>query len=571
MDPFHEAEVGKFGRACASVARTEQGLELRFVRAPEQHDMGLCVVRPTNDGPGLWAPFSKNPGPTLTAKAIEWILDADYSAALRYGRGLVVEVLIPARHPRSAGGFPRSEMEARRRSRSLGEMIRPSFLTEPELDRLRDYQRTGVDWLVAQPIAILADDMGLGKTAQAITALRYLVRDQPQRTALVVCPKQIMANWERELNDWAPELTWTRLSPPTRWRQRAWRVLVGRVHVIITNYEHLGAVGAAVPEYSFSALVVDEAHRVRNTDSRVTSQLRALKRDRAWALTGTPIERVPTDVWTILSALRPTGFNPRRMPPSNDALRARIKPYVLRRMKAEYLKELPPELNEHELIDLLPSQRSAYTRAMKRFRSASEDELLPALTELRLICDFDPSSKESAKLDRIVELLLQIAQNDEKGIVFSYTLEPLDLLADRLDRSILRISYLHLRGQQTMDDREDAVRAFTTDPMQRFLLASTRVGGEGLNLVEANHVIFINRWWNPSANSQAKDRVSRIGQEKVVLVHSFTAADTIEIALDRILRDKSKMAMEIIDALGDPMTDDAIRQEIVEQLRAGLG
>ena len=152
--------------------------------------------------------------------------------------------------------------------------------------------------------------MGLGKTAQAITALRRLNNQCPINTALVICPKQLMANWERELGRWAPELSWSRLTPPLRWRAQAWKVLFNRVHVLIMNYEQISSLIELGADHQFSVVVLDEAHRVRNATAQITSALRGISRERTWALTGTPLERAPSDVWTILSTVEPRRFGP---------------------------------------------------------------------------------------------------------------------------------------------------------------------------------------------------------------------------------------------------------------------
>ena len=150
---------------------------------------------------------------------------------------------------------------------------------------------------------------------------------------------------------------------------------------------------------------------------------------------------------------------------------------------------------------------------------------------------------------------------------FSNYLAPLNELEARLNRR--KTGYVQLRGNMKMKKREEAVEKFRRDPGTPFLLASTQVGGEGLNLVEANHVVFVNRWWNPSANRQAKDRVARMGQERTVVVHSFTCRDTVEEHLDQILATKVKLTASIIEGLADPLGDASIAQEVVRRLVGG--
>ena len=437
----------------------------------------------------------------------------------------------------------------------------------PGLDLLHEYQRAGVEWLAGRSAAVLADDMGLGKTAQAITALRFTFNKQPQNTALVLCPKQLLANWEQEFTRWAPELSWVRLTPPLRWRTQAWRGLFNRAHVLITNYEQATALHELTPEQRLSTIVLDEAHRVRNATANVTSDIRGIRRDRTWALTGTPLERAPSDVWTILSIVEPRRFNLARIPQSAESMKARARPYVLRRMKKDYLVGVPPELDAHETLELLPKQRVAYELALKSFRAAPVSQLLAGLTKLRQICDLDDQSGESAKIERIVEVLRTVSSNSEKAVVFSHLLSPLAKLQNIIRQSGL--TCVQLNGHQTLQEREAVLDRFQRDSTISTLLASTRVGGEGLNLVEANHVIFVNRWWNPSANHQAKDRVSRMGQLRTVVVYSFTCRDTVEEVLDEIIEDKERLATTIVESLSDPVSNVSVMQEVARRLGQG--
>ena len=185
-----------------------------------------------------------------------------------------------------------------------------------------------------------------------------------------------------------------------------------------------------------------------------------------------------------------------------------------------------------------------------------------------MICDYDEDSGQSAKLENITDILADIGANQEKAVVFSHFLAPLDMLDKHLkDRGLWCV---HLRGDQSVRERERALALFQSDPSIPILLASTRVGGEGLNLIEANHVVFVNRWWNPSANNQAKDRVSRIGQTKTVIVHSFTCRDTVEEVLDDIIEDKTRLSDTIVDTLAEMNVPDSILQEATSQLTSGV-
>ena len=566
MYQFHDIEIDRYPNACVAFRGTGRRVEIA-VSQSVYADGHRCAVGNLDHSSGLPTWFRKDADASLARAIVGKILSSDYIAASRFRLGKPTRLNVPALDPRSTEGSPSTLEDIRRRAQPLGAIVRPCLVDSTvDLDRLHGYQKLGVDWLVARTSAVLADDMGLGKTAQAISALRREFKTHPLNSALVICPKQLMANWEMETAKWAPELSWSRLTPPMRWRKQAWKRLFNRVHVLITNYEQVGFISQLGPGVRFSSLVIDEAHRVRNASAQVTSNLRNIERDRTWALTGTPLERAPSDVWTILSVVEPRRFNLTHMPQSEDSLKARARPYILRRMKQDLLS-LPPEVHEHEIVELLPQQRDAYDRALREFKSVSDDGLLARLTELRSLCDLDPQSGQSAKLERIVDVLHAAASNGDRGVVFSHQLKPLDILGRMLERTSIR--YVHLRGTQSVQEREEALARFKRDTSIPFILASTRVGGEGLNIVEANHVVFVNRWWNPSSNKQAKDRVSRMGQKRTVVVHSFTCRNTIEETLDSILEEKDRLAETLIESLANPLGNSEILQEVLRRLREG--
>ena len=297
---------------------------LRFISTPTAVIFSNCLNDKHRNVRGLSAPFRTCLDEDLASAIATRVVNADTVAASRLSSGRTVRILVPKTPPESAHGSPRDLAELRRRAQSTGAIVRPCLVdTLTESDKLYDYQLKGTQWLKNRRTAILADDMGLGKTVQTISALRMLFRERPLNSALIVCPKQLMSNWENELSKWAPELSWCRLTPPTRWRTEAWTRIFNHVHVIVTNYESVASVLRMDRAFDFSILVLDEAHRVRNSSAQVTSDLRNLTRERTWALTGTPLERTPSDLWTILSVIQPGRFNPALMPPSDEALRAR--------------------------------------------------------------------------------------------------------------------------------------------------------------------------------------------------------------------------------------------------------
>ena len=485
------------------------------------------------------------------ARAAEWALDLDaqYRDLIRAGRS--PRVAIPVAGTVTAGRVQREALADYRKLRlRVGELIRPLLLDPPELRELYPFQHQGVKWLLGRDGGILADDMGLGKTVQVIAAMRLLFNRGKLRTALVVCPKSLIATWEREFGRWAPELGVAVLTPPAQIREDAWKAVAGRCHVLLTNYEQLRDPPKVLRRTSPDLVVADEAHRLRNRSARVTSGSFRLEPKRFWALTGTPLERDLEDLATLLSLVAPKIFAPTDAKLHPSSLRSRARPYVLRRRKQEVLDELPPVLDTTDVLELSEAQERAYRAAIKQYRRVGEkgDELA-LLTRLQTLCDIDPESRESCKVERILYLLGRIHEQQEKAVVFSHRLEALRELQRRVIERWGSEAAVLLVGEMDSEERERAVTYFRGNGQALVLLASTRIGGEGLTLVEANHIFLLNQWWNPSTNDQARDRVVRIGQRRNVRVYRFCCRGTIEEALERILKSKRELFDDAVERL----------------------
>jgi SNF2 family DNA or RNA helicase len=487
------------------------------------------------------------------SRAVSWVLQLDATAEERLEKGLVVRVRIPVAAPPPIPSLAKrsGESDSWRLRLPAGTLVRPIFLKQHPGDCLFPFQKEGIAWLLKSKAAVLADEMGLGKTVQAIYALRSLFNSGEARSALVLCPKSLLANWEEELTRWAPELSRARVLSKANERGPVWANLLGRLHVAITNYDEVREVPAALSQRGVDVVVADEAHRVRNLSAGITLAVRQIRRGRFWALTGTPIERDATDFATLLSTVAPQRFAPSDARSDSSALRCRARPYVLRRLREDVLSQLPPVLESKETLELLPPQKRSYRQVVaemlgKPFQPAA---MLQLLNRLRTICDFDPTTKKSAKVNRIVEILEDIATSGEKAVVFSYLLEPLYILKNLLVASGPSRPCRLLEGKMRTEERDDVLVSFKQSEGFAVLLASSRVGGEGLTMTEANHVVFLNEWWNPSANSQARDRVVRIGQTRVVRVYRFMCRKTVEESLNRILIEKGETYADILDGL----------------------
>ena len=500
------------------------------------------------------------------ARAVEWALDIDaqYRDLIRAGRSPQVD--IPATGLVATGRVQSETITDYRELRlSVGTLIRPLLLDTPKLEQLYPFQHQGVEWLINRSGGILADDMGLGKTVQVISAMRLLFNRAKLRTALVICPKGLIATWEREFSRWAPELGVAVLIPPARLREEAWKTVAGRRHVLLTNYEQLRNPPEVLRRTPPDLIVTDEAHRLRRPGAQVTSGVFELRPKHFWALTGTPLERDLEDMATLLSLVAPNRFAPTDAKLHPSSLRSRAKPYVLRRRKKEVLQELPPVLDTIETLELSEAQGRSYRAAVNEYRRSNEKGMeLALLTKLQMLCDIDPDSRESCKVDRILYLLGRILEQSEKAVVFSYRLEPLRELQTRIAKRWGQESAELLLGEMDSDERNHAVTRFRDDERVLTLLASSRVGGEGLTLVEANHVFLFNQWWNPSANDQARDRVVRIGQRRKVRIYRFCCRGTIEEALERILETKRELFNDVVEHLAH--SEDAIWHQVLSKV-----
>ena len=414
---------------------------------------------------------------------------------------------------------------------------------------LKPYQVNGVKWLNKPGSKILGDDMGLGKTAQAISAMNAEFQACLIKSVLILCPGPLQENWMRELKIWAPNLCVVNISDTGSLKKNIWNELLGHSHIILTSYDQIRSAPIALKNYNFDLIIADEAHKVRKPSSLAHKNLKSLTYKRFWGLTGTPIENNKQDIISLLTIVNPT-INPSTLKKySNIALKSTIKKYFLRRLKKDVLKELP-DLQEFNLpVSLKGKQLKAYQNLLSKFQKSHKDNILSNFTKLKNICDIDPVSKESAKIDMAIEIIEKILSSNEKCVIFSYTLPILEELNSRLKFHYKKEISKVFSGKLSAQDRNETLSSFEADKESKILLCSGKIAGEGLNLVSANHLIFLNKWWNPSNNKQARDRIHRIGQSKNVSIYSINTVDTLEDRVKEILRSKDNLTDEIIESL----------------------
>lgn len=423
---------------------------------------------------------------------------------------------------------------------------------------LRPFQIDGAAMLVHRSQLLLADDMGLGKTVQAAAALRLLYLRGEIRRALIVAPVSLLLQWRRELALWAPELEVVVVRGPADARPRLWRA-PAKIH--LAGFETVRGdawTGGPLLSQLWDVVVLDEASRIKNPYAGVSSACKRIPAARRWALTGTPLENCAEDVVSILSFLQP------QAPPVYSSapamLRARLAEVQLRRRKAEVLAELPPKHLVELPIELADAQRQAYDRAAKEgilWLSRLGDQLrishiLELILRLKQLCNHDPLSGESAKMEDLSWRLRQLSAAGHRALVFSQFTDS----RFGIEQAARRLADLHplcFTGRLSLPEREQVVARFRSDEHHRVMLLSLKAGGVGLNLQTASYVFHLDRWWNPATENQAEDRTHRMGQAAPVTVFRYLCVKTIEERVDELIRLKRDLFEQIIEPVSlDP-------------------
>jgi len=443
----------------------------------------------------------------------------------------------------------------------LETLLRATSMTFPF--RPFAYQLDGVAFLYPRHHAILADEMGLGKTMQAITTIRLLVRSGQMRRVLLVCPKPLVTNWVREFALWAPELPLSVVEGDRQRRHWQWRQ--SETVVSITNYEILRCDVDAISETGvrYDLLVLDESQRIKNRTGTTSQAARAVSRARSWALTGTPIENRAEDLVGIFEFVAPGAIHD-RMKPRHMGRAA--GDYILRRTKEQVLTELPPKLFRDADVELAAEQRASYDLAEKEGvvqltdmgESLTIQHVFELILRLKQICNFDPVTGESAKLERLEADLTECVESGRKALVFSQWVQSLE----RLNRRLESFRPLALHGKVPPNRRDGVLERFRRSKSHNVLLMSYGVGSVGLNLQFAQYVFLFDRWWNPATEDQAINRAHRIGAAGPVTVTRFTCAGTIEERIRQILESKRELFDTILSGTWSSAKQGLSRQEI---------
>ena len=449
---------------------------------------------------------------------------------------------------------------------------------------LRDYQRQGFTWLERVTSlglgACLADDMGLGKTVTLIALHLHRAAARPGPT-LVVCPASLLGNWEAEIRRFAPGVDVRRFHGG----QRSLAGLAPTDAVpdpgfVLTTYGTVRRDAESLATVPWGLVVADEAQHVKNARSATARALRAVPSQARVALTGTPVENNLTELWAILDWATPGLLGSRQafrkvwagpIESGHEPTKARqfaglIGPFLLRRRKSDpgIAPELPDKTETDHLLGLTREQVVLYESfvrdTMARIERADEQTrrglVLKLLTGLKQICNHPAHflkqsggrlSGRSEKLDLLDELLATALAEDSSVLVFTQYVAMARLIEDHLSRAGIPHQFLH--GATPVRQRDAMVASFQAGPdaggVPVFLL-SLKAGGTGLNLTRADHVVHVDRWWNPAVEDQATDRAHRIGQTRPVQVHRMITEGTVEERVAELLRRKRSLADAVL-------------------------
>ncbi|MCK8488388.1 DEAD/DEAH box helicase [Paenibacillus sp. MBLB2552] len=461
------------------------------------------------------------------------------------------------------------------------------FPVPPQLSEvLRDYQVHGYQWLKTLAHycfgGILADDMGLGKTLQSIAFLVSVLPEiaESGQPALVVSPASLIYNWRNELTKFAPDIKAVIADGSKAERVRTLRE-ASQADVIITSYPLLRRDIEQFAELSFHTLILDEAQSFKNYASQTAQAVKSLQAKYRFALTGTPVENSLEELWSIFSAVFPDLFPSRQAfnDLSRETVAKRIRPFLLRRLKIDVLKELPEKIESLQASELLPEQKKLYLAYLAKLQQETlkhldEDtfgqnriRILAGLTRLRQLCCHpslfvDGYDGGSAKFDQLMEMIEECQSAGKRVLIFSQFTEMLGLIGREL--GYRGLPFFYLDGKTPAAERVELCNRYNDGERDMFLI-SLKAGGTGLNLTGADTVILYDLWWNPAVEQQAADRAHRIGQKKIVQVIRLVAQGTVEDKMYELQQKKKNLVEEVLKP-GQETLSALTEQEIREIL-----
>ena len=437
---------------------------------------------------------------------------------------------------------------------------------------LRAYQEIGYRWLYTNINkgfgCCIADDMGLGKTIQVISLILKLKEEKRlKKPVLVVCPTTLMGNWKREMNSFAPSLN-------TLTYHGFNREFSTDCDVILTTYAILRIDLEKFQKTNWDLLIIDEAQNIKNPSTSQTQAIKAIKAQMKVAMTGTPVENRLSELWSIFDFINKgylgslTDFSKNYSIPIErfkeltraSKLKKAISPFMLRRLKTDktIISDLPEKVVLDDFCYLTKPQVALYERILKEsMESISKSEskmnrrgaIFKLITNLKQVCNHpyhylkhgDMSANASGKTQKLVDILGNILDNNEKVLVFTQYKEMGTILENIIAEEFNKTP-LFFHGSLNVKQREETIKKFQEEMEERIMILSLKAGGLGLNLTSASNVIHYDLWWNPAVEDQATDRTYRIGQDKNVMIHRFITLSTFEEKIDKIIKDKRELA-----------------------------
>ncbi|KAK7363624.1 hypothetical protein VNO77_05773 [Canavalia gladiata] len=458
--------------------------------------------------------------------------------------------------------------------------------------KMRDYQLAGLNWLIRLYEnginGILADEMGLGKTLQTISLLGYLHEFRGiTGPHMVVAPKSTLGNWMNEIRRFCPVLRAIKFlgNPDERKHIREELLVAGKFDVCVTSFEMVIKEKAALRRFSWRYIIIDEAHRIKNENSLLSKTMRLYNTNYRLLITGTPLQNNLHELWALLNFLLPEIFSSAetfdewfQISGENDQqevvqqLHKVLRPFLLRRLKSDVEKGLPPKKETILKVGLSQMQKQYYRALLQKDlevvnAGGERKRLLNIAMQLRKCCNHpylfqgaepgppyttgDHLITNAGKMVLLDKLLPKLKERDSRVLIFSQMTRLLDILEDYL--VFCGYQYCRIDGNTGGEDRDASIEAFNKPGSEKFVfLLSTRAGGLGINLATADVVILYDSDWNPQVDLQAQDRAHRIGQKKEVQVFRFCTEYTIEekvieraykkLALDALVIQQGRLA-----------------------------
>ncbi len=444
---------------------------------------------------------------------------------------------------------------------------------------LRSYQETGYQWFKSLSNyhlgGILADDMGLGKTLQSIA---YILSEPSEQPHLIVAQSSVLYNWKNEFSKFSPDLSVAIMTGSPAEREEMIKTGTDK-DVWITSYSTLRQDIEQYRELTFQTMILDEAQYIKNYATKTAQAIRQIKAGQRFALSGTPIENSIDELWSIFQAILP-GFMPnqrafKQMP--NEKIAALTKPFILRRLKKDVLKELPDKIESVSVSELTNEQKElylGYLRQLQQEAAASMKEggfnqnrmkILAGLTRLRQICCHPGMFIEnyqgtSGKLEQLMETVEGAVANGKRMLIFSQFTSMHEIIIEKLKEK--GIDYFYLHGQTPAQERVKMSERFNDGEKSVFLI-SLKAGGTGLNLTGADTVILYDLWWNPAVEDQATGRAHRFGQKNVVQVIRLITEGTIEEKIYELQQKKRELIDQVIqpgETMLSSLSEDDVRE-----------